>query len=153
MTNLMKYKNLLKYFDVSELICPHCYKRDGKTAIYYLDPRLVDVLIWVREKLDKPIVVNNYHSGGSYSQRGFRCNLCDLVKSKIQDGKLYATSHCEGMAVDFSVVGMNTEDVKRWIRLHANDLPHPIRLESNTTTWIHVDVRVTSGSKIEEFNG
>ncbi|MGN0028545.1 MAG: hypothetical protein ACI35Q_02285, partial [Marinilabiliaceae bacterium] len=44
----------------------------------FLDPRLIDNIVYIRTGIAKPVVANTWNAGGVYSQRGFRCNLCPL---------------------------------------------------------------------------
>lgn len=85
------------------------------------------------------------------TQRGYRCNLCEFVKSKTIANKLYLTAH-NGNAFDFDVKGMSAEEARNKIKSNASLLPFPIRMEKGTT-WVHVDVRpvIDSKCKIYEF--
>lgn len=140
----------MKYFDIKELVCPHVYEIWGESAWQFLDKRLLENLDWLREKLGKPIVVNNWAKGGEYSQRGLRCNTCILVIEKTDLRKVYLSAHIQGKAVDFNVVGMTAEEVRQWIIDHADELPHPCRLERDVS-WVHLDTRCNSYEKVELF--
>ena len=128
------------YFGIKELVCKHVYDMWGENAWQFLDSRLLDSLLTVREKLGKPIVVNNWSRGGNFSQRGLRCNVCSLVKEKTDLHKVYVSTHLQGKAVDFNVSGLSAEEVRQWIVKNQILLPHPIRLEKGVT-WVHLDVR------------
>ena len=71
--------SIKKYFGIKELVCKHVYNRDHEASWIYFDPRLLEVVLWIREHIGKPMIVNNWASGGKYTQRGLRCNLCELV--------------------------------------------------------------------------
>ena len=141
-----------KYFDIRELTCPHVYNKFGEYAWNFFDPRLLDTLLVIREKIGKPIYVNNWDMGGNFTQRGFRCNICPLVKEKTALEKLYVTAHNQGMGVDFDVKGMSAEEVRKWIVDNKIFLPHPIRLESDVN-WVHLDVRTDGMQTITFFKG
>lgn len=141
-----------KYFDIQELVCPHVYDKFREYAWQFFDPRLLDVLLVIREKLNKPIYVNNWDMGGSFSQRGFRCNICPFVKEKTALEKLYVTAHGQGMGVDFDVKGMSAAEVRKWINDNQILLPHPIRLEEDVN-WVHLDVRSDGFRAITWFKG
>ena len=68
-----------KNFRLEELVCDHVFKKYGQTAWQFLDPRLIQTLNYIRDKINKPMEINNYHWGGGDSQSGLRCNLCHLV--------------------------------------------------------------------------
>lgn len=140
------------YFDIRELTCPHVYDKFREYAWNFFDPRLLDTLLVIREKIGKSIYVNNWDMGGNFTQRGFRCNICPLVKEKTALEKLYVTAHNQGMGVDFDVKGMSAEEVRKWIVDNKIFLPHPIRLESDVN-WVHLDVRTDGMQAVTFFKG
>lgn len=145
-----------KYFGVKELVCPHVWERFGEASWVFIDRRLLAVMLWIREELGLPMVVNNWAKGGQYSQRGLRCNCCVLMKEKTALKKVYLTMHGFGKAVDFGVVGMKSAEVQRWLEENKERLPYPIRAERDTNGWTHIDVRVDaeeSGERLIWFNG
>lgn len=138
----MKPKDLVKqYFGIKELVCPDVYERFGESAWQFLDARLLHTLYVIREIVGRPVIVNNWAKGGSYSQRGLRCNVCPLVKEKTSLEKVYLSAHVQGIAVDFHVPGMTTAEVRRLIIDNQRLLPYPIRIERDTDGWIHIDMR------------
>ena len=83
------------YFSIKELVCKHVYERYGESAVMFLDDKLIETLNVIREQiLCAPMTVNNWHAGGNFTQRGLRCNICELVKSKTDAGSLYLSAHC-----------------------------------------------------------
>lgn len=146
MTRVDIKDKLSKCFNIRELVCPHIYARFGEGAWEFPDLRLLEVLLWIRNTLGKPITIN---SGTKYTQRGMRCNCCEMVKSK---NYAYLTTHSFGMGVDFDVQGMTADEVRAWLEAHKDELPHNIRLESNST-WVHLDIRNETDNKIVYFKG
>lgn len=140
----------MKYFGIKELVCPHVYEVWGENSWQFLDKKLLETLDWLRENLGKPIVINNWAKGGQYSQRGLRCTRCILVIEKVDLMKVYLSAHIQGQAADFNVVGMTSEEVRQWIIDHADELPHPVRLERDVS-WVHCDTRCNSYEKVELF--
>ena len=142
------------YFSVKELVCPHVYDKFREQAWQFFDPRLLDVLLVIREKVGKPIVVNNWAKGGQHTQRGLRCNICPIPKDKTSLEKLYMSAHCQGMAIDFNIVGMSVAETHEWLKKNQILLPHAIRIESLTSapTWIHMDTRSDGFRQITYFN-
>lgn len=142
--------NALKpFFKVSELVCPHTYKKWGEQSWQFLDTNLLwCILIIRRDIVRKPMVVNN---GSSYTQRGLRCNRCDLVRTK---SGVYLSAHIFGKAIDFTVPGMTAEQVRKLIKDNAGIFPCNIRLEKGVS-WVHIDVLPQYGvtAKVYEFNG
>ena len=116
------------YFSVKELVCKHVYERYGENAAMFLDDKLIETLNVIREQiLCAPMTVNNWHAGGNFTQRGLRCNICELVKSKTDAGRLYLSAHMLGKAVDCNVEGMTAEEARRLIIAKQELLPYPIR--------------------------
>lgn len=128
------------YFSIKELVCKHVYERYGENAAMFLDDKLIETLNVIREQiLCAPMTVNNWHAGGNFTQRGLRCNICELVKSKTDAGKLYLSAHMLGKAVDCNVEGMTAEEARRLIIAKQELLPYPIRLEDGVS-WLHFDL-------------
>lgn len=147
-------EKIKKYFGIKELVCPDVHKKFGEMAWVFLDPRMLAVMLYIREGIGRPMWVNNWAVGGKLTQRGLRCNLCQLVKEKAKAGQLYMSAHQEGMGWDFNIEGMTPAQVRRWIVEHQAGLPYPIRMEEGTPTWVHVDVRHDGeGGKIKFFRG
>lgn len=146
-------QSLSKNFHIQELVCEHCYKKFGERAWQFLSTELLSVLYTLRYVIfNKPITVNTWYNGGGLAQRGLRCNLCTLVNSK---STVYISAHILGKAIDFNVKGLDVENCKELIRQNIDKFEYPIRLESNTDTWIHIDVLQpkNSSDKLVEFNG
>jgi len=139
-----------KYFQLHELVCRHIYISYGKVAWQFFDPRAIITIDWIKEKLNKPIYINNYEWGGNQTQSGIRCNQCSLVKTKTDKGKVYMSAHSTAQAFDFSVKGMSAEEVRNWLVRNQEDLPYPIRLEAGVD-WVHCDCR-NAGQKVYMFN-
>jgi hypothetical protein len=141
------------YFKVHELVCGHVYRKYGDYSLMFADPRLLRWLEWFRSEIGRPVTVNTYGNGGKYSQRGYRCNLCSLVKDKTTAGEMYLSAHTRFQAVDFTVDDMLPEEIRQWIDRHKGDMPCKIRIERDTPTWVHVDVCNDGYDKIIYFNG
>lgn len=128
------------YFSIKELVCKHVYERYGEKAAMFLDDKLIETLNVIREQiLCTPMTVNNWHSGGNFTQRGLRCNICELVKNKTDAGRLYLSAHMLGKAVDCNADGMTAQEARRLIIEKQELLPYPIRLEDGVS-WLHIDL-------------
>lgn len=137
------------YFKIYELVSRQVYQKYGQTAWQFFDPRLLETLDFLREKLAARIIINDWFWDGNLQQRGLRCNLDPIVAAKTNARQLYCSAHCYGQAADFDVEGMTAQEVRDWL-LHTEDLPHPIRLEDGVN-WVHIDVRNT-GKTVYLFN-
>lgn len=143
----MRYK-----FETHELVCKHMFAKYREDQLWmFLDERLLETLHVIREQILKvEMTINNYQRGGSFSQRGCRCNMCDIVKSKSVP---YLSAHVLGKGVDFDAKGMSAEAARKLIIAHADLLPYPIRIEKDVN-WVHIDVYDDrKGNKITLFNG
>lgn len=140
-------KTIKDYFSISELVCQDVYKRFGEQAWDFFDPRLLKVLLWLRESIGKPIMVNH----GSLHERGLRCNLCASVDAKTAKNIPYLSAHIQGEAVDFNVSGQTPAQTRQWIMNNKHRLPINIRIELDTATWVHIDVRNNTSEKIVTF--
>ncbi len=145
-------KTIKDYFDIRELVSREVYNKEGENAWRFFDPRLLEVMLFIREDLGKPISVNGWFFGKSFSQRGLRENTGSVVRKKTQDGKLYLSAHVFGQALDFDVKGMSAAEVRNKLVDMADRLPYSIRLEANVN-WVHLDVAVKEGQgKVYIFN-
>jgi len=126
------------YFSLDELVCEDVFNTYGERAWMFFDSRLLIMLDTIRDRIGKPIFVNDWLIHGQHSQRGLRCFRCDIVKAKIKADEMYMSAHCLGKAADFDVQGLIAEEVRQWIIQHQSWWPYPIRLEKSVT-WVHID--------------
>jgi hypothetical protein len=136
------------YFSLDELVCPDVFHAYGETAWTFFDSRLLITLELIRQRLNKPIWVNNWHEGGKLGQRGFRCNLCSLVKNA---NGIYVSAHMTGQAIDFDVEGCVASEIREYIIKNKNIWPYPLRLEKDTS-WVHLDTRGNDLQRVTLFN-
>jgi hypothetical protein len=142
------------HFDIRDLVCPHTYNAFGQRSWQFLSTELLITILIVRENILKTgMIANNWRAGGSFSQRGLRCNLCQIVKDKTDVWDIYLSGHCLGAAIDFDAIGMAAEEARGIIRENAILLPNPIRLEVGPAiNWVHMDVfNYMNGKIINEF--
>lgn len=144
-----------QYFKVQELVCPHCYKKFGEDSWKFLSKELLSILYTLRvDIIKKPMIINTWFNSGQFSQRGLRCNMCQLVKSK---NSVYLSAHCLGRAVDFNVPNMTIPELHKLIESNKDKFEYPVRVEDISTapTWLHIDVLPVLGSnnKLTTFKG
>lgn len=139
------------YFNIKELVCPDIYNKFGEQSWMFIDNKLIETLDIVREKiLCRPMVINNWAAGGGYTQRGLRCNICQLVKIKTDIGRIYMSAHNFGKAIDATVQGMTAQEARNLIIKNKILLPYPIRLEDGVS-WLHLDVYDMNKGKVYLF--
>jgi len=142
------------HFKLEELVCPHVMKRDGQKGWRYVQPVLIDFLDWLRTSLGVPVYVNTHvFSWGDMDQRGLRCNLCELVKSKTLNGTLYLSGHIFGLAADINAEGKTSNELRDWLLNNMDKFFDKFtqyrpqyRLESShyAPTWTHIDFYPTN---------
>ena len=139
-----------KYFALKELVGNSVAERYGEYAWSFLDPRLLEVLLWLREGLQIPLVCNT----SALQQRGLRTNVSEIVKDKTNQNKMYVSAHILGKGLDLSSSKMNASEIRKWIRKHIDECPYPIRLENDKSapTWVHIDTCNITDNKLVEFN-
>lgn len=126
-------RELHNYFQVSELVCGHTFSRWGERSWQFLDTDYLAALLVIRRDiLQLPMTCNT----SSATQRGLRCNVCELVKEKKKN---YLSSHILGKAGDFTVKGLTAKQARERIIQNSHLLPCNIRLEDGVT-WLHIDV-------------
>lgn len=138
------------YFTLDELVCPDVYNHFGAAAWQFFDSRLLITIDVIRQKLGRPMFVNDWQVHGTFTQSGFRCLKCGIVKDAIIKDQLYCSPHMRGQAVDFHVQGMTGEEVRQWIIKYGNLWPYPIRLEDGVS-WVHLDTVDAEQGKVYLF--
>ena len=143
-------------FDIRELVCEDVYKRWGDRSWMFLQTDLLCAINELRNNLlQVPMIVNTWASGGLLDERGLRCNLCEIVKSKTDKGILYLSPHMMGAAIDFHTKEYPAQEIRGMIRNHWNQNPAlpNIRLEDGIS-WVHIDIFDDGkGNHVTEFNG
>ncbi len=138
-----------KYFRIEELVPPETFKALGQQAWQLIDQDFANLLDALREHFNKPMIINNWHKGGSYKYRGFRPAGCKVGKPTSQ----HYTKPLN--AVDFDVVGMTDLEVKKSIIENESKFLKLglTRMESqeDASTWTHIDRKPTGLSYIKIF--
>lgn len=130
-------KRLKKYFKITELVCPHVYEKYGNASWRFLTTESLYTLLVLREDiLQVPLICNNYSIG--LTQRGLRCNLCELIKEKTKNDELSLTAHGGGKGWDLTSPKMTADEMRRKISQKSHLLPYPIRIEKDVD-WLHID--------------
>lgn len=128
-------QELRKYFKIQELVCPHVFKKHGKHSWMFLSTLYLHTLLVLRTKILKvPLVCNTK----MLTQRGLRCNLCDIVQEKTDADIVYLSAHHLGIGGDLSSPEMTAEEMRQKIEEKQDLLPYPVRIEDDVT-WLHID--------------
>jgi len=132
---------LTNNFSLQEFIDPDTYKRFGTSSVWFIDPKIVTLAQFIRERLGKPCTINNWSSGGQYQYSGFRPPKCSVGASMSQ--------HRFGRAIDLKVKGMKADEVREDI-IQNFDIYKKVGLTTIedgafAPTWCHIDIRDTEG--------
>ncbi len=146
MTREQILTEIKRYFDITELVCDHTFAKFGERSWQFLDTYALWCLLIIRRDIVK---MPMYCNSKSSHQKGLRCNMCQLVKSK---GSIYLTMHSFGKAFDLTCAGMKAEKMRELIKANAHLFPCPIRIEGGVS-WLHFDVLQQYGvsQKVYEF--
>ena len=116
-----------KHFSWHELVPSAEYK---DYWLYLIDDRILMSLDAIRMHYKRPVIVNNWFTGGKFSLRGLR-PMNSVVGAKYSQHKF-------GRAADFDVLGITAEQVRNDIRSGLFPLITCIEKDVN---WVHIDVR------------
>lgn len=128
------------YFSIKELVSPVVYQKWGEQAWMFFKESTLRGLDNIRETYGKPIIINNWSTGGNLRQCGLRSNMDDLVKSKTG---LYLSAHC--LAKGFDLHDKSGHNQTLWQHcynlIQSNKSMDFKRIENFrlTPTWVHVD--------------
>lgn len=138
--------DIKSYFNISELVCPHVLSTFGELAWGFFRNDYLETILFLRRHFG----VKMYCNYAGMTQRGIRCNICDLVRTKI---KPYLSGHVLWCGGDWSFEGYEAEQMRQEIKKIAHLLPYPIRLEKDVS-WVHIDtLEYGRKGKVTEFNG
>ena len=127
-----------KDFSLAEFVPPAIYEHFVDKSIWFIDPKIVQMAQFIRDRFGKPVAINNYLTGGSYQYSAFRDCDCTIGATNSQ--------HRHGRAIDFRIQGMSPMEIRADI-IKNFDLYRPSGLttiEGGTPTWTHIDCRFTN---------
>ena len=125
------------HFDIREFVTPEAWLSLGERSAWLIDRRIIEVAELLREMIDRPVTINNWHTGGHYKESGLR-------SMNTRTGAVWS-QHKFGRAIDMKVQGMKPEDVRNLIRQNweAFRFVGLTTIEKDTPTWVHCDCRYT----------
>lgn len=138
---------LSKNFDLREFVSLGIHQRWGDKAIWFIDPKLIEIAEFIRERFGWPVTINNWHLDGPYQYSGFRSPSCTIGAKLSQ--------HRFGRAIDIKLMGRSNSgaDILREDILNHKDLYMKrglTTIESGefAPTWCHIDTRYTKNEGI-----
>ena len=134
-------------FTIKELVSKQVYQKFGERAWMFFDEQLLRDLDTIRLYHGLPIIINNWATGGSFSQCGLRCNKDPLVANAKG---IYCSAHVLARAFD-----LHSSNIKKLYKdvetlFYQGKLKAIRRMESAVSTkygWCHVDSFQTNDSK------
>ena len=127
-----------KDFSIHEFVPAMIYERYVDRSAWFIDPRLVLLAQFIRDRFMAEITINNYMAGGNYQYSGFRDHACTIGAVNSQ--------HRAGRAMDFRVKGLVPEEVRQDMISHFPLYREAglTTIEAGTPTWVHADCRFTN---------
>ncbi len=127
---------LTNNFYLQEFVPRDFYNENQEGSLKFIDKRIVSACQFIREKIGKPITINNWLNGGERQFSGLRPFVCNV-------GVMYS-QHKYGRAADLKCEGMNGEELRQVVKRYWEDLKQYITtIEADTENWLHIDCRWT----------
>jgi hypothetical protein len=131
-----------KDFSLAEFVPPSIYEHFVDKSVWFIDPRIVVIAQFIRDRFDATVTINNYLAGGNYQYSAFRDHLCSIGATNSQ--------HRHGRAIDFRVKGMSPDEIRADIIANFEQYRKAglTTIEAGTATWIHADCRFTNQNSL-----
>lgn len=133
------------HFRIEEFIPEQIYKTYGDKSIWFVDIRLIEGMEWLRTYFNASIIINTWHTGGTFQNRGFRSPQA-TVGARLSQHKF-------GRACDFNVSGLTVPQtynaiVADWDTIRKHTFFTTLEDVADTPTWIHIDGRQTRSNEL-----
>ena len=131
-----------KNFYLSEFIHPSFLEVTGINPLWFIDPRAFSMAQALRDRFNKPVIINDWVRGGNYSLSGLRPFLSEIGAPLSQ--------HKYGRAIDPKVLGIDALEVQLEIRRNWKFYQGAglTTIEDSTPTWTHMDCRNTGSPSL-----
>jgi hypothetical protein len=130
-------------FKLEEFVSKEVYDQFKDNSLWFVNPLLIKTVQDIRDNIGKGIFINNWNTGGSFHNCGYRAPN-SIVGAKFSQHKL-------GNAADLHVVGMDNAEFWKYIKDNRNKLFSCITAMEDikcTAGWVHIDLRNTGGKFI-----
>ena len=133
-----------KNFIIQEFVPQSVYEKWGEKSIWFVQPRIILLAQFLREKFGRPVTINDWHNGGSYQERGYR------LPDSPTGG--YQSQHKFGNAIDFNIYDLTPDEIRHEILANqsvfmSNGLT-TLEDAAYAPTWVHGDCRNTRMDEI-----
>lgn len=125
-----------KNFKVYELVDKQIFTRYGEFAWSFFRPQALMMLDAIAGFYGKPVLINNWFTGGKLENRGYRSLASSIGGDNSQ--------HRLGNGFDLNVEGVSADQVRKDILKHKDDyFIYITRLEATLggkpISWVHFD--------------
>ena len=132
----MDYKTS-EHFVLQEFINPADFEQHKEDSIDLIDKKLIDIAEFIRIDTEKPVTINNWHTGGQYKESGLREANTTTGAPK--------SAHKVGKAIDVKIAGWNGMHWYEYVKKNAKQLyqlgVRRIEDKKIATTWCHIDTK------------
>lgn len=131
-----------KHFVIQEFVPKEIYDRFGDKSIWFIDPIIIRVAQFFRDRYNVSIIINDWHMGGKRTLSGFR-----PPSTKLGAG---LSQHRFGRAIDLKWKGLDPETIRKDIKENQKEFLAVglTTVEKGTDSWIHCDCRNTGMNEI-----
>jgi hypothetical protein len=123
-----------KNFILQELVPQKTFEEQKDSAVFLIDPRLINAIQFVRDYFDVSATINNWHTGGEFQFSGYRYKGCGVGKEK--------GDHYNGTAADLKLEGKDSLVVQKEIIANKKLFKSVgiTGIEKDTKGWTHISV-------------
>ena len=128
-------------FVVAEFVPLEIYNQYFDNSIWFFNYKLPIIAQFIRDRYNKKVIVNDSFYGGKYNYSCFRVPPSKEYKPTSQ--------HALGNAID--IKGVDPTQLRKDITDNYEKIWKPLgvtTIESNTSTWTHIDLRNTNSDKL-----
>ena len=123
-----------KFFVLEEFLPPQVFTNLSETNALWkgwllIDERILRSADQLRAKFGA-LIINNWHTGGEFRQRGLRVPGMSFFKPYSQ--------HSFGRAIDCTSKSLSAHDMRQYIIAHREEFPFITRMEQGVS-WLHAD--------------
>lgn len=122
------------HFRIAELVSRAVLTRWGKSSLWFIDPRVIQYLEFMRHRFGVTYL-NNWIDGGNLDSRGFRAPSDTDGSSMSQ--------HRFGRATDTTYKNATPQEVRQDIMYNWKELYLPLGITTveADVNWVHADMR------------
>ncbi len=131
-----------KNFVIQEFVPEEIYFGFGDKSTWFVDPIIIKVAQFFRDRYGISITINDWHTGGKRNLSGCRPPSTKLGARLSQ--------HKMGRAVDLKWKGLDPEAIRKDIKENQKEFLAVglTAVEEGTDTWLYVDCRATGMNEI-----